>query len=131
MKQAFFARHAESDYSVKGLLNGDLSVSVGLTDAGRAQVTRLHESLRKVPVDLCVTTQLERVRLTADGALEGRDVPRLVIPELNDPLYGPYEGGGIASYRAWAADAPSSDSPGNGGESRHAIVGRVPQIKKP
>ena len=124
MKRAFFARHGESEYSVEGLLNGDVSVSVGLTDAGRAQVTRLRESLRTVPVELCVTTQLERVQLTADGALEGRDVPRLVVPELNDPLYGPYEGRGIEDYRTWATAATSRDSPGEGGESRYSIVER-------
>jgi broad specificity phosphatase PhoE len=124
VKQAFFARHGESDYSVRGLLNGDVAVSVGLTDAGRAQVTRLRKSLRNVPVDLCVTTQLERVQLTADGALDGRDVPRLVIPELNDPLYGPYEGRGIDDYRTWATAATSRDTPGAGGESRYSIVER-------
>ena len=51
-------------------------------------------------------------------------MPRLVVPELNDPLYGPYEGGGIDDYRAWATGAPSSAAPGDGGESRHAIVER-------
>ena len=124
MKQAFFARHGESEYSVDGLLNGDVGVSVGLTDAGRGQVARLRESLRKVPVDLCVTTQLRRVQLTADGALRGRKVPRLVVPELNDPLYGPYEGRGIEDYRAWATSATSRDTPGQGGESRYSIVER-------
>jgi alpha-ribazole phosphatase len=124
VRRAFFARHGESEYSVKGLLNGDVRVSVGLTDAGRAQVARLRESLAGVPIDLCVLTQLERVRQTADGALEGRDVPRLVVPELNDPLFGPYEGRGIDDYRAWAAAAGSRDVPGEGGESRYSIVER-------
>jgi broad specificity phosphatase PhoE len=124
VKHAFFARHGESEYSVRGLLNGDLAVSVGLTPAGVEQARRLGKALRDVPVDLCVTTELERVRLTAELALAGRDVPRLVVPELNDPLYGPYEGSGIDDYRTWASAAPSSESPGDGGESRFAIVDR-------
>ena len=62
--------------------------------------------------------------MTADLALEGRDVPRLVLPELNDPLYGPYEGSNIEEYRGWAASAPSSAVPGDGGESRYSIVER-------
>jgi broad specificity phosphatase PhoE len=64
------------------------------------------------------------VRLTADLALGDRDVPRLVLGELNDPLYGPYEGKSIEQYRGWASGAPSSAVPGDGGESRFAIVER-------
>ncbi len=124
MRRAFFARHGESEYSAIGLLNGDTQVPVGLTEVGLEQARQLGEVLRAEPFDLCVTTELERVRATADVALAGRDVPRLVVPELNDPLYGPFEGSAIDEYRAWAAGAPSSETPGDGGESRHAIVER-------
>jgi 2,3-bisphosphoglycerate-dependent phosphoglycerate mutase len=124
VKRVFFARHGESEYSARELLNGDAEVRVGLTPAGIEQSRRLGEELREVPLDLCVTTALERVRATADEALAGRDVPRLVLPELNDPLYGPYEGRGIEEYRGWAVGAPSSEAPGDGGESRLAVVSR-------
>jgi broad specificity phosphatase PhoE len=124
LKRAFFARHGESEYSVRDLLNGDAAVAVGLTEAGVEQARRLGHALRAEQIDLCVTTQLPRVILTADLALEGRDVPRLVLPELNDPLYGPYEGKGIEVYRGWAAHASSSAVPGDGGESRYSIVER-------
>jgi broad specificity phosphatase PhoE len=46
------------------------------------------------------------------------------VPELNDPRYGRFEGAQIDEYRDWAASAPSSEEPGPGGESRHAIVAR-------
>ena len=124
MRHAVFARHGESEYSVRGLLNGDTEVSVGLTAAGLKQARRLGRALRDVPIDLCVTTALERVRLTADEVLGERKVPRLVVPELNDPLYGPFEGLGIEEYRSWAAAAPSSETPGDGGESRLEVVER-------
>ena len=75
-------------------------------------------------IDLCVTTEFERTRQTADVALAGRDVPRLVVPELNDPLYGDYEGGALEDYRAWADGAASSDEAPGGGESRRHIVER-------
>jgi broad specificity phosphatase PhoE len=80
--------------------------------------------LRAEQLDLCITTQLQRVRLTADIALEDREIPRLVVGELNDPLYGPFEGRTIEEYRGWATGAPSSATPGDGGESRYAIVER-------
>jgi broad specificity phosphatase PhoE len=54
-------------------------------------------------------------------------VPQLVLAELNDPLYGPFEGGLLEDYRAWAAASSSRDAPGHGGESRHAIVARYAQ----
>ena len=124
MRRALFARHGESEYSARGLLNGDVAVACGLTRAGLAQSRRLAAALRDVTIDLCVATEFERVWLTADEAVRGRSVPRLVVPELNDPLYGPFEGRGIEEYRTWAAGAPSTETPGAGGESRHAIVER-------
>ena len=123
MRRAFLARHGESEYSARGALNGDVAVACGLTAAGVAQARALGEELRDVPLDLCVVTEFQRVRETADEALRGRAVPRLVVPELNDPGYGSFEGGPLEEYRAWAAGAPSSEAP-PGGESRHAIVVR-------
>lgn len=111
-------------FSVRGLLNGDTSVPGGLTPAGVAQARALGERLRAVPIDLVVTSELERASQTADVATAGRDLPRLVLPGLNDPLYGPFEGGPLEDYRAWASSSPSAAEPGDGGESRYAIVER-------
>ena len=41
------------------------------------------------------------MRETAELALAGRDVPLLVVPELNDPRYGEFEGGSLDEYREW------------------------------
>jgi probable phosphoglycerate mutase len=122
-----FARHGESVFSVQGALNGDITVPGGLTAAGVEQARSLAEALAQEPFELCVTTEFQRTRETADEVLRGRDVPRLVVPELNDPRYGPYEGGQIEEYRDWAANASSRDVPGEGGESRYAIVERYAQ----
>ena len=118
------ARHGESEYSVRGALNGDISVPCGLTAVGLDQAHALGEALAGESFDLCVTSEFQRTRETADAALGNRDVPRAVIPELNDPLYGPYEGGQIEDYRSWAEGASSKDVPGPGGESRYEIVER-------
>jgi broad specificity phosphatase PhoE len=91
MERLILARHAESVFNVRGVLNGDPSIAGGLTQRGRAQARRLGERLRGEPIDLCVTTEFERTRLTADLALAGRDVPRLVVPALNDPPNGDLE----------------------------------------
>jgi broad specificity phosphatase PhoE len=117
------ARHGESEYSARGRLNGDVTVPVRLTERGREEARRLGAQLQGEPFELCVVSEFQRVRETADVALAGRDVPRLVVPELNDPRYGPYEGAEIEEYRAWASTQPSSVVP-EGGESRLQLVER-------
>ena len=88
MKRLLVARHGESEYSAKQLVNGDPGVSCPLTEAGRVQARALGEALAGESIDLCVVTEFQRVRETAELALDGREVPFLVVPELNDPRYG-------------------------------------------
>ena len=71
-----------------------------------------------------MTSEFERTRQTADVALAGRDVPRLVVPELNDPRYGRFEGGALDAYRPWASARDVRDEAPGGGESRRRIVDR-------
>jgi broad specificity phosphatase PhoE len=124
MEQVILARHGESEFSVVGTVNGDPATACALTDAGETQARRLGDLVRDVEIDLCVTSEFVRVRQTADLALAGRDVPRLVVPELNDVRFGRFEGGTLDAYREWAsANAPTLDAPG-GGESRSATVER-------
>jgi broad specificity phosphatase PhoE len=119
----FLARHGESRFSVRALVNGDPRACEGLTDAGREQARALGRGLASTPLDLCVHTEFARTRETADLALAGREVPRLVVPELNDIRVGGYEGRTLDEYRtwAWAADA---DAAGPGGAESRAAVAR-------
>jgi broad specificity phosphatase PhoE len=124
MDEVILARHGESELSVVGTVNGDPAVVCALTATGEDQARRLGERLVEVEIDLCVTSEFERTQRTADIALAGRDVLRLVLAELNDVRFGRFEGGTLADYRAWAADnEPTTEAPG-GGESRSATVAR-------
>jgi broad specificity phosphatase PhoE len=124
MDEVILARHGESELSVVGTVNGDPAVACTLTATGGDQARHLGERLRDVSIDLCVTSEFERAVRTADIALAGRDVPRLVLPELNDMRFGSFEGRSLADYRAWAAEnEPTTEAPG-GGESRGATVAR-------
>jgi len=114
------ARHAESEYSALGLLNGDPIVDVPLTPLGRDQARALGREVGHV--DLVVHTELARTRDTAELACP--DEARLVLPELNDPRYGRFEGARLEDFRAWASTHPSTAAPGPGGESRLEIVER-------
>jgi broad specificity phosphatase PhoE len=124
MEQVILARHGESAFSVLGNVNGDPATACALTDIGQEQARRLGEQIAGEPIDLCITSEFERVRQTADLALTGRDVPRLVVPELNDVRFGSFEGGTLDAYREWAStNEPTVEAPG-GGESRSATVER-------
>jgi broad specificity phosphatase PhoE len=95
-----------------------------LSDRGVAQARLLARRLALEEIDVCVPSELERTRETADLALAGRAVERIVLPELNDPLYGRYEGGPLDAYLAWAVANDSAAEPPGGGEARRAIVAR-------
>ena len=124
MDEVILVRHGESELSLSGTVNGDPGVACPLTDSGARQARRLGELLADEEIGLCVTSEFERVRQTADAALAGRDVPRLVLPELNDVRFGRFEGGALSAYREWAgANEPTMAAPG-GGESRAATVAR-------
>jgi 2,3-bisphosphoglycerate-dependent phosphoglycerate mutase len=124
VETVILARHGESELSVVGRTNGDPSLACGLTEKGRAQSRRLGELLASDPLDLCVVSEFQRARETADLALEGRNVPRLVIPELNDIRFGDFERMALVDYRAWAhAHGPEEPAPG-GGDSRAETVRR-------
>ena len=122
MQPLILARHGESEYSARGLLNGDASVEVGLTEAGEEQARALGRALRRHAIDLCVTTELGRTRRTAELALAGRDVPFETWPELNDPRAGSFEGRLLDDYRDWAWSAGSAEPGPGGGESRLEVV---------
>ena len=123
MQQALLSRHAESEFSVRALTNGDPELEVPLTEQGREQARHLGQQLARTEIDLAVTSEFRRARETADLALEGREVPRLVLPQLNDIRFGEFEGRLLADYRAWArAHGPEDEVPG--GESRAESVRR-------
>ena len=125
MERAILVRHAESEFSVRGALNGDPTIEGGaLTERGREQARALGLLLADDGIDLCATSEFLRTRETADLALAGREVPRLVLPELNDIRFGSFEGRLLTEYREWAHAAdPAADCPG-GGESRAVAAAR-------
>jgi broad specificity phosphatase PhoE len=124
VERVILARHGESELSLVGRTNGDPSLAVGLTEAGREEARQLGRDLAGDAVDLCVTSEFLRAQETADLALDGRQIPRLVLAELNDIRFGEFEGRLLTEYRAWAhAHGPEDVCPG-GGESRAETVTR-------
>jgi broad specificity phosphatase PhoE len=124
VERAILARHGESELSFAKLTNGDPAAPCALTEAGRAEARHLGALLADTAIDLCTVSEFERVQETADVALEGRDVPQLVLPGLNDIRVGDFEGGSIDDYRAWARSHGPDDRPPGDGESRADVIRR-------
>jgi broad specificity phosphatase PhoE len=124
MERALLVRHGESVLGARRLATAKVDVRCPLSERGAAQAHALAEEISGEDIDLCVTSELERTRQTADIALAQRSVPRIVLAELNDPMYGSYEGGPLDAYLEWAHANDSAAEPPGGGESRQAIVAR-------
>jgi 2,3-bisphosphoglycerate-dependent phosphoglycerate mutase len=122
VKTVILARHAESEASAAGIVNGDPLRQIGLTGHGREQARRLGGELAGERPGLCVVTEFPRTQQTADIALAGDNVARLVLRELNDPPFGPFEGRPIAEFRDWLIRHGPAEPVG--GESRAATVRR-------
>jgi len=118
----FLARHAFAGSNRDGTASSAVP-GEGLTRDGRRQARVLGEALRPEHLALGVATELERTRQTLELALDGRVVPRLVVPELNEIRFGSFDGGPLAAYRSWAGSQPPDLAAPGGGESRaHAAA---------
>lgn len=124
METVFLARHAESELSVQGILNGDPEVPCVLTELGNEQSSELGRALESEPIELAITSDFERCRLTAQIALAGCEVRWLELPELGDLRNGIFEGDQVVHYRRWARSAPAAAPAPGGGESRVAAARR-------
>lgn len=124
MRTLIAARHAHAASNVSDTVSC-IPPGEGLAELGIAEAITLRKRLADEEIGLGVASELLRTQETLALALEGRDVPVIVLPELNEINFGRYEGGPLAAYREWAwTTAPDVDCPG-GGESRTATATRV------
>jgi probable phosphoglycerate mutase len=124
LERLILARHGESEYSRRGLLNGDPAIGVGLTERGERESRGLGRRLAGEPLDLALHTGFPRTRATLELALADRDVPVAEERRLGDPRAGNFEGLTLDEYRAWAWNESSRIEAPGGGESRLAIATR-------
>ena len=96
----------------------------GLTAEGLEQAHRLRRQLETEEIGLGAATELCRTQETLELALRGRDVPTIVVPELNEIDFGGFDGFPLDSYRAWAASQSPTVPARDGGESRAAAAAR-------
>jgi probable phosphoglycerate mutase len=124
MNRLLLARHAHARSNADDRISST-PPGEGLSDLGVEEALALRETLAYEPIGLGVSTRLARAQETLELALGGRDVPRLVLPQLDEIGFGSFEGGALADYRAWAwSNEPDALCPG-GGESRVAVAERL------
>jgi len=97
------SRHGQTVLNVERRVNGDPALDVPLTPEGEQAARELGHEIANVPIEACVHTRFRRTRETACLALEGRDVPFVEEPLLDDIDVGELEGCTIDDYRAWKA----------------------------
>ncbi|HLJ66095.1 MAG TPA: histidine phosphatase family protein [Chloroflexota bacterium] len=125
MDTLVLARHGESVASAAGRSNGDPAEDLGLTITGRQQARLLGGMLIGAPIALAVSSAFPRTRQTAAIALEGRALPHLVLPQLDDIRYGKFEGGKKEKAHAWLSEHPLDRALPGGGESRVQVAHRA------
>jgi broad specificity phosphatase PhoE len=112
------ARHAFAASNSDGGTASCTPPGEGLTSEGVEQGRSLAQALAHERIDLGVSTELRRTRETLELALAGREIPRIVVPELNEIGFGRFDGGPLDDYRGWAwVSPPDVPAPGRG-ESR-------------
>ena len=72
----------------------------GLSELGVAEATAFNKALAGVEIDLGVATRLARTQETLAIGLGERQVPRIVVPGLDEIDFGAYEGGPLEAYRS-------------------------------
>jgi broad specificity phosphatase PhoE len=116
-------RHALAGSNRDGLASCAVP-GAGLTSDGVEQARMLHDELGGLEISLGISSQLARTRETLAIALEGRDVPTIAIPELNEIDFGSFAEGPLDTYRAWAAAHPPNEPAPGGGDSRATAAAR-------
>lgn len=123
MDSLLLVRHAFAGSNRDGVASCD-PPGEGLTSEGVEQAARLRERLAGDEISLGIATSLLRTQETLALALGERDVPRIVVRELDEVDFGSFANGPLQAYRAWAASHPPSEPAPGGGESRADAAAR-------
>ena len=117
MRQLLLVRHAHARANVDECVSST-PPGKGLSPLGVEEARALGKALAAEPVDVGVATRLARTQETLELALDGRNVPRMILPGLDEIGFGSFDAGPLVDYREWAwTNEPDAACPG-GGESR-------------
>ena len=86
----YIVRHGETDWNKARKIQGQSDIP--LNAFGRHLARETAKGLADVHFDLCFTSPLSRAKETARIILEGRDVPIIEDPRIEEMSFGVYEG---------------------------------------
>ena len=123
MRELLLARHGFASSNRDGIASSGVPGD-GLTPEGVEQARALFELLASEEISVALTSRLARTQETLALALDGRDVPVVISPELDEIHFGSFDGGLLDDYRTWAASQPPDVPAPGGGESRAQAAAR-------
>lgn len=86
----YIVRHGETDWNKARKIQGQSDIP--LNEFGRHLARETAKGLADVHFDLCFTSPLSRAKETAQIILDGRDVPIIEEPRIEEMAFGEYEG---------------------------------------
>lgn len=120
MRRLLLVRHAHARSNVAECVSSS-PPGEGLSELGVEEATALRLTLADEPLELGVASRLRRTQETLELALGDRDVPRLVLPGLDEIHFGSFDGGPLDDYRTWAFEHEADViCPGDGESRAHA-----------
>lgn len=127
----YFLRHGQTTWNADGNRYAG-ATDVPLTELGIEQARQAAERIRDLEFDAVFCSGKHRALDTARLVFDGRDVPIVQDPRLNEMSYGNWEGRTHAEILAepdnhwhdWALD-PDAWRPGKTGELASEVVARV------
>ncbi len=127
----YFLRHGQTTWNADGNRYAG-ATDVPLTETGIEQARRGAAMIRDLPLDAVFCSSLSRAVETAKLVLDGRDIPIVQDPRLNEMNYGSWEEKTHAEivsepgnhWHEWAAD-PDARRAGGTGELASEVVARV------
>ena len=130
MTELLVIRHGETDWNRQHRFQGQIDVP--LNEIGLMQAARLGRRLADEPVDVLISSDLQRARSTAEPLAQAHGMQPLVEPLWREQGFGVLEGLDVPTIRSRHADLWSSWTrheadyalPG-GGESNAAFHARV------
>lgn len=90
MLEIYFVRHGETEWNLKGMLQGKKNSP--LTEKGRSQAVKLGEALKDIEFEGIYTSPVVRASLTAEIIKGDRDQALYTVPELREMSFGDMEG---------------------------------------
>jgi len=103
MFEIYFVRHGETEWNIKGILQG--SKNSHLTEKGKAQAYKLRDKLEGIHFEGIYTSPLQRAYETAEILRGHKDEAFYVVDDLREMSFGEMEGIPKTEFRALQPEA--------------------------